>query len=43
MMLTYWVLAEDTEETIAQTPSKEVAEYLVKNYTVPCFIRVVVK
>ena len=36
----YYVLEEETERTLTMTTDKAVADFLVANYTVKCFIRV---
>jgi hypothetical protein len=35
----YWVLTKDTEETVAISKFKQVAEIVAKNYLKECIVR----
>lgn len=40
---TYWVLAKDTEETIARCNNKEIADWIADNFPMACMVRVTFK
>lgn len=37
---TYFVLEKETERTLAMTKDKAVADFMVENYPIDCFIRI---
>lgn len=38
--VTYWVLVEETEETVAITPIAEYAEWICNNFPKKCILRI---